>query len=127
MPRLIMKEAPGVDWYVEWTTVSEGVTWAGTRAEALAMLQRRGSQHVADFTPEERLAYCDEHGTTARWEFAEGGWDDKGFVFNQQGWLSRANVFELGRRLDDDDISDLLEPLEGRDDVVTIQLPKVPE
>ena len=38
MSRIVMKEAPDVDYYVEWTSIAEGWTFAGTRADMLTHL-----------------------------------------------------------------------------------------
>jgi hypothetical protein len=115
-----MREAPDIDFYIEWSSVVEAPTFAGTRAEMLAHL--RTQQHPADNLPEVRLARCDETGTTARWVEAagmrdryaeEGAWDDGGFIYEQRGTVERRDLFTLARRLladDDADVSDLIRP-----------------
>lgn len=131
MGRIVMKESPESDYYVEWSSVAP--VYAGTRAEMLAHLQQDTDPWLredAPHHPEQRMKRCDETGTTSLWvtkaneespEFAahghveEGCWEDWGQIYMQQGLLDRPNIFVLGRRLlesSDPEVADLLRPFE---------------
>lgn len=122
MPAHVMKEAPDINFYVEWSSVVEAPTFGGTRDEMFAHL--RTKPHAADNTPEMRLDRCDKTGTTSLWvgeagmldRYAEeGAWNDGAFIYAQQGLVARRDVFVLTRRLladGDADVSDLLRPFE---------------
>lgn len=112
MSRMVMKEAPDVDFYVEWSSIVEAPTASGTREQIARVM----GGDVA-----ERLARCDAMGTTSLWVAAsgmrdrypeEGAWDDTSFIYMQLGTLTRAGVFELARRPEGADVSDLLSPFE---------------
>lgn len=138
MGSIVIKESPESDYYVEWSSIVEAPTCAGTRTEMLAYLQQGSDPWLrkdAPHHPEQRLRRVDETGTSSLWvtkaaeespEFAahgypeEGSWDDDSFIYMQRGLLSRANVFALTRRLTEDpgaDVSDLLTPLDDEDEV----------
>lgn len=139
MGSIVMKEAPDVDFYVEWSSVVEAPTFAGTRAEMLTYLQRNSDPWLredAPHHPEQRLRRADETGTTSLWvtkasaespEFAahghpeDGAWDDETTIYMQRGILSRANIFTLVRRQAADgydvDVTDLLAPFDDADEV----------
>lgn len=123
----VMREAPGVDFYVEWSSVVEAPTAYGDRAWMLAYLTRDADKWLredAPHHPENRLKRADETGTSSLWVTVngmrdrypeEGAWDDTPTVYKQQGLLSRGNIFTLAHRLMEDggaDASDLLTPFE---------------
>jgi len=121
MPTLIIKEAPDLDFYVEWSSVTEAPTAAGTREQMLAHQHRQ--LWPSDNTPEMRLDRWDRTGTTAMWRHhagltdrpEEGSWDDHAFIYKQQGLIDRADIFTLARRLIADgtaDVTDLLRPFD---------------
>jgi hypothetical protein len=127
MGRIIMKESPETDFYVEWSSVVEAPTFAGTRAEMLAHLQSESDPWLRDDAPhhpEMRLARVDETGTSSMWvahagmrdKYAEeGAWDDNGEIYKQQGFVPRSRLFDLTRRVmadHDADVSDLLDPFD---------------
>lgn len=147
MPRFVYKEAPDVDYYCVWSTVVDGPVFTGNREETLALLRRESDEWLmvdAPHHPEQRLKRADETGTSSLWvtkenrenpSFAahghieQGCWADDTYIFEQQGVLTRAALFEACHRMDaatvagdEADISDLLQPLEGRDDVVRVDL-----
>jgi hypothetical protein len=125
-----MKEAPDVDYYIGWSSVVEAPAWGGTRAEALAILQRESDPYLmpaAPHHPEQRLKRADETGTSAMWVTAaglehpeEGSWEDSGAIYMQRGTVTRANMFVLARRILENheaDVTDLLEPFEDETEV----------
>lgn len=92
----LLKAAPDVDLYAEWSWVADNVARVGTRA------QMASAGH-----PEAALARADAHGTSARSfdqlpgypvPYRDGGWSANGFVVNNQqgpvrcGWLARADL-----------------------------------
>lgn len=124
MGKIVMKEAPDVDYYVEWSSVVEAPTFGGGRVEMLEHLTMY-DQPQADprFQPEARLQRADETGTSSMWVHAqlgtdrpeEGAWDDWGQIYMQQGLLDRPNIFVLTRRIMESksaDATDLLRPFE---------------
>jgi hypothetical protein len=131
MPSFIYKEAPDVDYYVEWSTVADGPGFRGNREEMLEHAQQGSDPWLredAPHHPERRLERADETGTSSLWvEVAgmrdrypeEGSWEDDSYIYNQRGTLTRARMFELCHRLDKDqnaDVTDLLEPFETEDE-----------
>lgn len=110
MPRFLMKVAPDRDAYVEWSTVVEAPTAIGSRAAFVAELG------------EERLAWTDAQGTSAQWfewlppTQQDGGWDDRGQIYQQRGFLPRARLADLYDLLDADPNAEVpdewLEPFE---------------
>ena len=137
MPTFIYKEAPGADYYVEWSTIVDAPVFTGNRAEMLANISRASDPYLRDDAPhhpERRMERVDATGTSSLWvaaaaeespEFAahgypeQGSWDDDDYIYQQEGVLTRANLFALCHRLDidhDPDVSDLLRPL-GDDEV----------
>lgn len=128
-----MKEASDVDFYVEWSSVVESWTFAGTRAEMLAYLSRESDPWLrtdAPHHPEQRLGRADETGTSSLWvtkanaenpSFAahgyveDGSWEDGGEIYMQLGYCSRPNIFTLVKRQaadPDAEVQDLLSPFE---------------
>jgi hypothetical protein len=128
MPSYTFKESPDIDYYVEWSSVVEAPVWTGDRAELLNYLRRKSDPYLredAPHYPERRLERCDKTGTTALWKGhsglvykhpeEEGAWEDDAYIYQQKGTLTRANLFILCHRTDEDedaDVSDLLVPLE---------------
>lgn len=130
MGKIVMKESPDSDFYVEWSSVVEAPTFYGNRAEMLAHLKESSDEWLredAPHHPEQRLKRADETGTTSLWVHKElgadygpeqGSWDDWGEIYMQQGLMDRPNIFTLGRRYQETDapeVADLLRPFE--DDV----------
>lgn len=129
MPSFIYKEAPDVDYYVEWSSVVEAPTFTGNREEMLKRLQQDSDKWLredAPHHPERRLERADATGTSSMWvehagmrdKYAEeGSWEDDTYIYKQQGVLTRANLFVLCHRTDDDpdaDVSSLLKPFDER-------------
>ena len=127
MPSFIYKEAPDVDYYVEWSSIVEAPSLTGSRAVMLEYLTRSTDPYLredAPHYPENRLKRCDETGTSSLWVETdgmrdkypeEGSWEDDNYIYQQQGTLTRAGLFELCHRLDADDgadVSDLLTPFD---------------
>lgn len=132
MGRIIMKEEPEIDYYVEWSSIVDACTFTGTREETLAHLQRDSDPYLredAPHHPERRLERTDKTGTSSLWVTTnrvidsrtgkpypeEGSWLDDSFIYMQLGSLTRAGLFVLCHRqdVDDDaDVSDLLTPFE---------------
>ena len=130
MGRIVMKEAPDVDFYVEWSSVVEAPTFGGTRVETLEHLARESDPWLredAPHHPEQRLRRADKTGTSSQWVKAaglsspeEGAWDDDGLIYMQRGIAPRANIFTLTRRLleqADADVTDLLVPFDDAEEV----------
>jgi len=105
MPRYLVKPDPDEDFYVDWSEIVDAPCDWGTKAELLN----------ADNT-EERFARADKHGTSM-YATQFGGWNDKGFIYEQIGWLPRKNLKALCLWLQDHgeeaDVMHLLEPLDG--------------
>jgi hypothetical protein len=123
MPSFIYKEAPDVDYYVMWSSIVEAPVFTGNRAVMLAYLEQHTDAYLREDAPHHplrRLERVDTTGTSSLWvensgmrdKFAEeGSWDDDSYIYKQQGTLTRARLFELCHRTDDDpdaDVSDLL-------------------
>lgn len=115
MSHIIIKVSPDVDRYVEWSTVLDGPTAIGTRADMLREIMATNDQPAGDI--EKRLRRADMTGTSAVGTFELfGSWSDTGFVVENRGWLPRAKLGEFLDLydLDEDDNSAayrLLEPL----------------
>lgn len=131
MTTTVMREAPNVDYYVVWESIVDAPVWGGQRAETLEYLWSRHQGAAREYTmatdpsnPENRLKRADEAGTSTLWKVeghpVEGSWEDTGFIYQQQGIVSRANVFVLTRRVlanSDADVSDLLQPFDDDLDI----------
>lgn len=110
-----MKESPTSDFYVCWSSVVEAPTAWGNRVEIAAYVVRDA---------EERLTRADNTGTSCLWVTLagmrdrypeEGAWDDDSYIYEQRGTITRAGVFQLARRLDENphaDARDLITPFE---------------
>lgn len=132
MPSFIFKESPEVDYYVEWSSVVEAPAFTGSRSVMLERLRESSDSWLredAPHHPERRLERCDETGTSSMWveqqgmrdKYAEeGAWDDDSYIYQQRGVLTRANLFVLCHRTDDDpdaDVTDLMTPFDDEDEV----------
>lgn len=102
MGSFIIKAARDRDLYMEWSTIVDGPTFIGTRAEILAHLERAPDRRPAD-VPEVRVRRADETGTSAKPDPhapgysgpLDGAWDDTGLIVEQRGWLPRARFAEF--------------------------------
>jgi hypothetical protein len=103
--RPILRTGRDVDLYVEWSTIADGPTWFGTRAELLEYLRREWDREHPDCIPKEgvgpaaRVARCDEAGTSvypdpelAGRHVPFGAWNDAGFVIDGRAWLPRESL-----------------------------------
>jgi len=132
MPQFIYREAPDVDYYVAWSSVVDAPAFTGNREEMLAHLRQEADPYLredAPHHPERRMERADATGTTSMWvekegmrdKFPEdGAWDDDTYIYHQEGVLTRANLFVLCHRLDEDpsaDVSDLLGPFDDDNSV----------
>lgn len=129
MGTTVMKEAPDVDYYIVWSSVTESPYFGGNREETLAFLwdldDRKPDRIHPDLAshPENRLKRTDESGSSCMVKHAgypaDGAWEDvDGMVYEQKGVVKRSDLFVLTRRLGDDeaaDLSDLIEPFEDDD------------
>jgi hypothetical protein len=113
MPSYILKPRPDVDLYVEWSTVVDGPTFTGTRAEMLNMLVYEAFAQ-ARVDANERLDRADEKGTSAHFGGLFGGmmcnWTPDGQEeLEGRYWLPREKLYEY---LTSNDPMSVLEPLE---------------
>ncbi len=111
----IIKVGRDVDFYMEWSTVVDGPTAAGTRAEMLDYLPPSDSPHGA---PEARLARADETGSSSRVDPATR-WDAAGLeCASPAGWLPRERFEAFARAAasgDEDVMWAQLDPLGNAD------------
>ena len=116
MPRVIIKPDANDNFYVEWSTVVDAPTAWGARED----MERELQEDIGQSRTSERLARCDEFGTSALYGSPrEFGFEDDTFIYQQQGILRRHNLKAVCERLDEDqhaEMSDLLEPFEDDDD-----------
>lgn len=108
-PRWILfKSQPGEDAYVAWSSIVEAPVYVGTRAEMI------GYGYA-----EERLDRADKTGTSAH--NIDYWWTDDGYhIAEQRGIIRREKLVEYSRLLlagERDKAYDLLEPLDGEDEV----------
>ncbi|MFB6955500.1 hypothetical protein ACFCYB_00330 [Streptomyces sp. NPDC056309] len=104
---LIVKASKDRDLYIGWSNSCEMPAGAWTREEALAY-----------GFPRSRLDRAEQNGSSSL--HGDGGWDDKGFVAEQRGWLRRDRLGDYAQLwLADrqDEAFDLLEPFEGETEV----------
>lgn len=101
MGSYIIKAAPDLDVYMEWSTVVEAPTFIGSRTAILTHLHHIASRGRREGdSPEDRVRRADDTGTSALpnpklpscAEPLEGAWDDAGFIVEQRGWLPRARL-----------------------------------
>lgn len=130
---IIVKATREEDLYVEWSSIVDGPTFVGTRAQTAAYLAATAPAGPAD-PPQDRLARADASGTSAKpaadagpGEVATGAWEDTGFIAaravadgvdvdDRFGWLPRARLAAFARAAarDDDQAADaLLDPLDA--------------
>lgn len=80
MGRYLLKPTQDSDFYVDWSTIVEDAISWGSRED----MKGWGAT-------EERLARCDQYGTSARWFrrswLGEGAYTKDGEIWKQQGWL----------------------------------------
>jgi hypothetical protein len=127
MGRYIMK-VQDRDLYVEWSSVVENYTLVGTRAEMLQYLAEEDEREHPGFapmpghSPEDRLARCDETGTSVRFRYPSGGrdgeWSDP-IMIEQRGMLDRdklGDYIDAVEREDEDAIDALIRPFENDED-----------
>ncbi len=114
----IIKCAPDVDLYIEWSSIVESPTAVGTRAEMLEHLAERQG-HASSNPPEARLHRADERGTSML-DNSGHGWDSYGVIYEQRGFLRRRTFTEFARAVladaDEAAIAALLEPFEDEAD-----------
>jgi hypothetical protein len=105
MGTYIMKSSPDNDFYVEWSTVSDEWTFAGTRAEMLEYLHSANAREHPGFTsnsgnwPEDALRRCDESGTSYRFKLPgmsgpPGFWGDETIQIENTGTIPRDKLRE---------------------------------
>ena len=120
----IIKVSRERDLYMQWSSVVDAPTALGTRNDMVTYLDetsdiRWEEKRAADIA--ERLNRADETGTSSRFVPFAVGWNDKGLIFQQRGWLPRGQFEAFADRvranesisLDKIDFSDLLEPFEN--------------
>lgn len=121
----IVKTAPDEDNYVAWSDNVEAPLCWGDRDYVFAWADqpdRRSTSADPMFSTEARFQRADRMGTSYLWPKPEKPayrWG-QGFIYQQQGWLPRANLEALCERLTDDpkaDVRDLLEPFDDEDEV----------
>lgn len=113
MPSYIIKPEPDQDFYVIWSTIVDGPTEWGTRAEVEEHLLAEAARHQAAETAQ-RFDRADETGSSAH-ERGNGDWTDSGFTCNwtadgNEGdprWLPRDNLGQWLRTGDET----LLDPI----------------
>jgi hypothetical protein len=80
VPTYVLKVAPDVDLYVEWSTVVDNVLSIATRDEMLAHLNAERQDDYGEMATAARLRRADETGTSARprrpGAIPCGAWDD---------------------------------------------------
>jgi hypothetical protein len=105
MGTYIMKASPEEDFYVEWSTVSDEWSFAGTRREMLEYLQVANERAHLGFTPnsgnwpEDKLHRADETGTSVRFRFPgaeapSGAWTEKTVQIENTGTIPRDKLRE---------------------------------
>jgi hypothetical protein len=112
----IIKVAPGLDLYLEWSSVVDAPTAIGTRAEMAEHLNtpRRGQFWMTEEQVERLLRRADETGSSAYLPL--GCTWGKSIMYQQDGTLSRAHLAKYAARLLDDidaEPTGLLEPFEA--------------
>lgn len=112
MAYVIIKPVQDRDEYVIWDTEFEHFAAAADRAEIADDMR---AIHPDGPAVEPRLARADANGSSALGGWWFGFWDHDALIFEQRGFLPRKHLYHAallqfdGR---DDDVWDLLEPLE---------------
>lgn len=110
MPAFVVKPDPAVDFYVYWSTVVESPLAWGSIAELEADWPDLTGH--GPFDPE-RFARAGRTGSSAHCLNFGYPYGSEGMIYEQQGWLPRANLPELCHRLEvGAPVDDLLEPFE---------------
>ncbi|WP_067574461.1 hypothetical protein [Nocardia acidivorans] len=119
----IIKAAPQVDLYAEWSTSSDQWTFVGTRAELLEYLHEQPDSGNA----EDRVQRADDRGSSYRTinpnadnDQMPGTWSSTGLTvqgIDGFGWLPRPRLADYLRALynDDPDADRFLEELDDSD------------
>lgn len=99
----IIKVSRDVDLYMEWSSIVESPTYIGRRADLAAYLAEPVATWEGTCTPstelvEQRLERADRLGSSGRSPFG-CRWDDHGEIYEQRGWLPRANMETFARLL----------------------------
>ena len=104
---------------MEWSSIVDAPTFVGDRAETLAYLTRRSDQEPCPscgYDPTAaRLDRADKQGTSSKEAGWGHGWDSRGALFNQRGYLPRARFEAFARAAAADDepaMLALLDPLD---------------
>lgn len=127
----VVKVDPDEDWYVVWSDIAEApMAWGGRERVGMWLTSRGHWENPTgepDGTPESRLARADQTGTSSLWPSPDDphmGWQEskypRGLIYRQQGWLPIDRMKALCERLSSDadaDVRDLLDPLDGEDEV----------
>ncbi len=97
MSTIIVKVEPDVDYYVLYSTVTDGFGHRGARDFMIEILLDPKERN------DERFARADEYGSSAQLLWGEGQWEVEGFIVswdnegeNEVGprWLPRKNLKE---------------------------------
>lgn len=118
MGRQIVKVAPDVDAYLEWSSIVDAPVWAGTRDELLEYLvgehEHRGAVDLRDVEAvRERIARADETGSSGHAPFGYGWTTEEMLVMEGggPGMLPRARLGEayalLRAEMEDGPVTDL--------------------
>ena len=117
----IIKCAPDEDLYMEWSSIVEAPTAAGTRTEMLDHLtEQRAQQPPVDVldranTPESRLHRADTRGTSML-DRSGCDWNSHSLIYMQRGYLPRSRFAEFARRFLADDEAGMAALLDPFDD-----------
>lgn len=116
MGEFVVKASPDVDLYLIWSTITDCPYYVGTREEIREHLwDEYRSEHPHStpqpgYSPDDRMARADEHGTSAQAPAGMYGWDDEAFsirevVPDDGHWyeLPRVNLVAYARALLDED------------------------
>lgn len=125
MTAAVVKPSKDEDFYVIWSDNVEAPFAFGDRAYISEWMNQRpgygAESQDPEFTVKARLDRAEQTGTSYLWPSPEDpayGWNDDGFIYQQQGILRRSKLKELCERLGRDenaDCRDLLDPFEDHD------------